>query len=230
MHGFGHAIWALNGAHDFLAAGLVPDTTVLLDARPETAGFLRAPQPGVTYLVASQCDPAVFDSLAGRDVVLFHNNTPGAYELLERIAPPEKPVHLFAGGTTVGMKAMALARRAGFRAFHLYGLDSSYRDGAGHAYPQTQNDADRVLDVIAGERSFKAAPWMVTQVSDFQDLARQFLEEGCTITVAGDGLLAHVARLMAVEPEIVEGRFRRIGGFLWPLADRHAAHEHSGGL
>lgn len=223
---FGHALWAVNGALRWLLdRGLRPDAAVLLDARPETAAFLAAAgDEGVTYFVASQCDPAVFAALRGRDVVVFHNQTPGAAELLARIAPPEKPLHLFAGGTTVGMKAMALARRSGFRALHLYGMDSSYRGAAGHAYAQPLNAGEPVLDVICGGRSFRAAPWMVTQVGDFQTLARALLEDGCTIRVAGDGLLAEVARQMAAPPEIVEGRFQAIGGFLWPLGDRHAAH------
>ncbi|MFO1183593.1 MAG: FkbM family methyltransferase [Bauldia sp.] len=224
LRALGCPLWALNGAHSWLVeAGLAPDVTVLLDARPETAAFVTPPAPGTTYLVASQCDPAVFEALAGAKVVLFHNQTPGAVDLLARIAPREKPVHLFAAGTTVGMKALALARRSGHRAFHLYGMDSSYCDGAGHAYPQPQNAGEPLLDVLCGTRTFRAAPWMVTQVADFQDLARTLVAEGCTLAVAGDGLLAEVARQMAIEPPVIEGRFQEIGGFLWPLADRHAA-------
>ncbi len=192
----GQEIWALNGAHDYLIKnGIIPSACVFLDARKDNAVFVKNPHKEITYYVASQCHPSVFDALGGYKVVVYHNNTPGAYELLEKI-DTDKPTHLFNGGTTVGMKAMVLAHRLGFKHIHLYGMDSSYRNDEGHAYAQPLNAGERILDVLCGEESFKCAPWMITQAQDFQQIADELAQDDCIITVAGDGLLPHLARMM----------------------------------
>lgn len=220
----GNKIWALNGAFGWMAdRGLIADAQVLCDARPENAEFVDEPMLGVTHFIASQCHPTVFDMLEGYDVVVYHNLTPGAHEFLQEY-PTEKETNLFSGGTTVGMKAMALARNAGFKTMLLYGMDGCYVDGKGHAYEQSLNDDERVLNVVCGDREFKAAAWMISQVNDFQVLAAELMEEGCTICVAGNGLLAHVAREMMRETEIIDDRFKMVGGYLWPKGDLMCLH------
>lgn len=191
----GQFVIATNGAHDFLTAnGIIPDAALVIDARADNAAFLKNPQPGVKYHLASQCDPALFAALAGMDVTLLHLNTAG---ITASIPPTEKPINLLSGGSTVGLIALSLAHVLGYRVFHLYGMDSSYRDAEHHAYAQGLNAGESVLEAEAGGRIFSAAPWMLRQVAEFQELASLLASEGCTLTVAGDGLLPHVARLMA---------------------------------
>lgn len=219
MQGFGHEVWALNNTHDWLIdRGIIPSACVLLDARDENAQFVKNARADVHYYVASQCSPLVFDALQGKTVTIFHNATEGAQELLLRVSPVDS-IHLLGGGTTVGMKALVLARFLGFKNFHLYGMDSSYRDNNGHAYPQDLNNNERVLDVFSEGRKFRCAPWMITQANDFIEMAKMLVNEDCVITVAGDGLIGHIARTMArdLEPdnEIVE-----IDGVWWPSKDR----------
>lgn len=175
----GQTVWALNGTHNWLMGhGVTPDALVLLDAREENARFVQFPQMGVRYYVASQCHPAVYDLLRGFDVVRFDLDKLGNC------------------GTTVGTHAMCLAFIEGFRQMHLYGFDSSYRDGEGHAYAQSLNDGEKRLEVMAGGRTFTAAPWMMQQALDLQSLSRDLMAHGCTITVHGDGLWPEVAKLM----------------------------------
>jgi hypothetical protein len=85
----------------------------------------------------------------------------------------------------------------GYRKIHLYGFDSSYREDTHHAYMQNLNDADFIVDVLAGDRKFRASPWMVQQAEEFCSLATYLADEGCIITVAGDGLLPHLAHELA---------------------------------
>ena len=185
----GHTIMATNGTHDYLIEnGIIPDYMVILDARKENVKFVSKPMDYVKYLVASQCDPAVFDALEGRNVMVFHNSTPGAEVLLTGF---DKPTHLLGGGTTVVLKAMVLAELSGYQTIHLYGVDSCYMDGEHHSYPQAQNDNERVVDVLYNDRMFRCAGWMAQQGQDFIEFAQRFLG---TITVAGDGLLAYIAR------------------------------------
>lgn len=185
----GHTIFATNGTHDYLIAnGIVPTYAVLLDAREETARFVAHPHTGVKYLIASQCHPTAFENLRGFDVTVFHNATPGAEKVLTGF---EKPTHLLGGGTTVAMKTMIIAELMGYKVIHLYGVDSCYQDGEHHAYPQALNDGERVVDVLYEDRLFRCAGWMAQQGQDFIEFCEVFLG---TVTVAGDGLLAHIAR------------------------------------
>jgi hypothetical protein len=126
--------------------------------------------------------------LEGFDVTVFHNTTPGAEELLTGY---DKPTHLLGGGTTVVIKSMLIAELMGYQTLHLYGVDSCYLNGEHHTYSQSWNDGERVVDVLYEDRMFKCAGWMAQQGQDFIEFCQRFLG---TITVAGDGLLAYIAR------------------------------------
>ena len=185
----GHTIISTNGTMQFLLNnGITPDYMVLLDARKDNVRFVQKPISGVKYLIASQCDPSIFDALEGFDVMVFHNTTPGAEILLKGY---DKPTHLLGGGTTVVMKAMLLAELSGYQIIHLYGVDSCYLNGEHHSYSQSWNDGERVVDVLYEDKLFKCSGWMAQQGQDFIEFCQRFLG---TITVAGDGLLAYIAR------------------------------------
>jgi hypothetical protein len=167
------------------------DYQIILDARPGNVDFVKRPM-ALKYLVASQCDRLIFDALKERNVTVFHMNT---LDVLDAIPESNKPINLISSGSTVGLAAMAIAYTLGFRNIHLYGYDSSFGESH-HAYPQASNDADVVIDASVGDRNFKTTPWMVKQAEEFQTLAANLAELGCSIEVHGDGLLPHVARMM----------------------------------
>lgn len=203
----GQEIWALNGAFAWLSEnGVRPTAHFIIDARPENAAFLR-PTKGVKYYIASQCHPSLFDALDGCDVMVLHLLTDGMFEFLSGF-DTTKPTHLLGGGTTVGLKAMLAAFKLGFRAIHVYGMDSSYDGADHHAYPQALNDRERTLDVICGERSFKCAPWMITQATDFQTLVEQIIGVDGLVTVNGTGLIPQLARDMMLNPPVVAADVR----------------------
>ena len=189
----GQVIFATNGAGRYLVDnGIAPDHLVILDSRPENAAFVL---PDAHLFAASGCDPAVFD--AAKTATIFHVNTTGIEEAL----PPGDHM-LISTGSTVGLIAIGIAHVMGFRVFHLHGFDSSYDDPADHhAYTQALNDGDAVVECVAAGERFRCAPWMLLQVQQFQSLAAQLANEGCVITVAGRGLLPHVAREMGTQQE-----------------------------
>lgn len=196
MQAFGHQIWALNNVHDYLIDnGIKPDAMVVADAREGNKIFVTSPKHGITYYIASQCHASVFDRLYGMDVVLYHVASAGAQETIERESD-KGSFTLVGGGTTVGMIAVQLARFVGYKSFHLYGMDSCYLEGQGHAYEQKMNDSDEVLDIMCEGRSFKCAPWMLAQANDFQELCAIFINDGCTLTISGDGLLSWLGKLI----------------------------------
>lgn len=183
----GGIVVALNNTHDWLIErGLVPDIHVMLDARRENAEFVRRPRNGVTYLIAAQCHPDVLDALAGQEVIVWVADVPGMRELADRT---QKPLGLVGGGSTVGLKAMALMYLWGFREMALFGMDSCYREGRHHAYEQALNDGESRVETVVNGRRFTCSPWMIAQAEDFDHDARSYIARGVSIKAYGSGLI-----------------------------------------
>lgn len=187
---------ACNGAARFIAdRGVAPDFCCVADGSDAIAAYFTDPVSG-RYLCASQCPPAVFDALSGRDVTLWHNDNG---EGVERAVLEERggPWTMVGGGSTVGLRAVYLAYLMGARDIHLYGFDSCYQDGEHHAYqsPSPVDAAGVAMPVHAGGRTFSCAPWMISQADEFQRVVKALPD--ATFTVHGDGLISWVARLMS---------------------------------
>ena len=149
--------------------------------------------PKVRYYVASVVHPKVFDKLlsAGCDVVLWHV-TP------ESTADPEGVRGLLneayadewlaiGGGCTMGLRWINLGFVLGFRKFKAHGLDSSFRDGSTHAYPDRADTKDRIE--FCGRMT---RPNFLAQVYDFFGVLNRFNRpdhERIEIELFGDGLL-----------------------------------------
>lgn len=204
----GAIVFSLNQVDHYLRnIGIRPNLHVMLDARPELKDWVL---PGGIKLYASMCDPQVLaEADAVGDLTVWHPITQGITEIVG-------PALMIGGGETVGTRAMALAYILGFRRIMLVGFDSSYRDGEHHAYSQSLNDGDRILDVICNGKRFRAAPWMVKQTDDFKELAVRLRSMGCEISILGDGLLPEVAASLNEHGVI------KIDGFWWPASDHEA--------
>jgi uncharacterized Rossmann fold enzyme len=183
-------IFALNGAAGWLKKeGIEADYQVILDARPENCRFVSSLDASA-FLVASQCDPSVFETLSGQSVILFHHWEEGIADCFDH-----KPSVLIGGGITVGLTAIALVYAMGYRQIHLYGYDSSDRENASHAYEQAQKGAEAERrEVWVGRKKFVCAPGMFAQAKAFPAFAALMAEHGAMITVHGSGLLPEMAK------------------------------------
>lgn len=213
----GQTVFALNGACGFLNRhGIMPDYQVILDARPQNVNLIADAK---AHLIASQVDPLVLHELP--KATLWHPAVPG---IDEHLPEHDGEFALIGGGTTVGLSSMMLAYTLGFRKLHLYGYDSSHKDGKGHAYPQPQNLADQVVKVTANGQSFRASLAMIRQAELFPEACNSLIALGCTITVESDGLIrAAMAEAYRqaepVEPLPEDEKYRR----MWSL-DAYRAH------
>lgn len=190
----GQTIFALNNAANFLNEnGIRVDYQLVLDARPENVRFLKA-RSADKYLIGSQVDPVLLDELSGEDVTLFHWGMEGIVERL----PKGKKICILSGGYVLGPIAMAAACALGYRQLHLYGYDSSdAEDGSAHAYAQDETDPEKKrLEVVIAGRRFRCSFGMFKQAEAFPAFANMLADNGCTITVHGDGLLPAVAHEM----------------------------------
>lgn len=197
-HELGQVIFALNGAAQFLIGhGIRPDYQVILDARKTNVDLIGNAN---AYLIASQCDPAVFDALADRfSVHVWHPAIEGIEPYLS-----DRECALIGGGTTVGLSAMCLAYTLGYRKLHLFGYDSSHRQTIGHAYAQPQNATEPVCKVTTGGKVFTASLTMARQAELFPEVCNNLIDRGCIITVDADGLIMEVLRQMRENPALSE--------------------------
>jgi hypothetical protein len=198
----GAKLVTVNGAYNWaLEHNFRPSTQIVLDARESNVRFLSPEVPLCNYVLASQCHPALWDAVEGRERVwIFHPVVSDGPEKDLLDAYYHKLWQPITGGSTVGMRALVVMRTLGYLRFDLFGMDSCFRGAAHHAYPQPENEQDRRFIVRSHpeghpelEREFHCAPWHLKQLEDFLQLIK-FNGEQFLLNVHGDGLLAHALR------------------------------------
>jgi Protein of unknown function DUF115 len=207
----GGKIWAVNKTHDFLLSkGITPWAACLLDPMAWVANYISKPQRGVLYALASQCHADVFAALKGYAPHVWHagidapDGTGYPTELLQRDYAGQDWL-VIPGPTTVGLRSILVGYALGFRAFHLFGLDSSMRGAQLHAYAKAKpTDAPEgwvSLRTKAGTQKFFTNSHMARQALDFEETTERIAEMVRTkamapirITVHGEGLLPELAK------------------------------------
>lgn len=170
---------ACGSCHDWLIGhGIVPKYCVVFDPTPGHARFYRHPHPDVTYLVAVTCDPAVFTALGGADVRVWY---------------PFGKINWIAGtvavsaGSTVTLRAIAIAHILGLRSLHLFGFDCCYRNGHEHGYDHGDARPD-TLTVNFDGRIFVTTPPLLQQAQEFLRMYFDHQHE-LAVQIYGDGLV-----------------------------------------
>ena len=184
----GSWIACVNRAHEYLIErGVVPHFCGLLDPQPILADQIT-PHEDVTYLVASMCDPSVFDKLKGHRVKLWHAGQ-GEHIPITDLLPDGSVVH--AGGSTVALRMVELGHFLGFRRFHFYGMDSSFRGDKHHAYSYHDYETDARMQI----QGYDTTTAMLVQISDISRRLPIWDEMGIQeMTVHGGGLFQHLWR------------------------------------
>lgn len=198
MRADGAKLVTLNGSYNFaLANDLVPSIQIVVDAREFNKRFTRPVTGATKYLIASQCDPAVFDGLPTDRTWIWHTSAEHIRPELDA-AYGEGVYYSVPGGSTVLLRALPLLRMLGFKKFHLFGCDSCLSAGeVHHAYSQPENDAAPIVATTTPDgRVFQCHPWMISQAQEMQDLIRMLGDE-MELEIYGDGLLAHLLKLAA---------------------------------
>ena len=193
----GAKVVTVNGSYHWcLDRNIRPSAQIVLDARAANARFLRPDVPHCRYYLCSNCAPATWDAVEGREhVAIWHNAvTPEIEAELDSFY--QRRWHEVPGGTTVGTRAIGLLHTLGFLRFDVFGMDSCWMGERHHAYPQSENDADRRIRATVSPkdrpdlaRDFYCAPWHVKQAEDtilfIRNNADRFL-----LNMHGDGMIA----------------------------------------
>jgi hypothetical protein len=129
-----HPVITVSGAHDFLIdRGIVPDYHAECDGRDHKTKHLEKPTQDTTYLMASVCNPRMWEQLIGCKVEYWH--CAHGKHIVDWIGENDPGSILVAGGSTVGLSAIHLAGILGYRSFRLFGMDGNLKDGVRHAGP-----------------------------------------------------------------------------------------------
>lgn len=196
----GATILALNGANGCLRAhGITPDLVLFVDPGEAVVGFITEEEKDTaSYLVASICHPDVFERLTGRDVHVWHPEMPEPELALQKQILEHydnRPGSLIGGGCTGALRSLSIGAVAGYRMFHMYGVDSSYMRGlADHAYEKHDGPEPKPLTVMFEGKPYCCSPWMVRQADEFRFYYAQMRSIGAKIVVHGDGLIPDICR------------------------------------
>ena len=198
----------VNGTYNWaIERGLAPSLQLVIDGKKHNRRFTRE-APGLTdetrYLIASQCDPSVFDGLPKDRTWVWHVSEESSVG--KHFGEKFKDWWPIAGGTTVTTRSFQALQFLGFSKFHVYGFDSCIRDGEHHAYPQDENDGQPYAEITVAkgtdhEKTFKCEKWMIAQAKDFEKMSGTVLRN-CQMIVYGDGLIAHYLKAGAEAAQI----------------------------
>jgi len=192
-------VMACNSALGFLLdKGIVPKFSMMWDASPLVEKF-AIPHPDILYFVAARCHPKVFERLEGCKIISWFAG--GDHNIMDFLQKKGINEPLVNGGSAAVTRSMYLACALGYRDFHIFGADSSYaNDGNTHVNGSLVPEKDMEIWVgnHEGNKRFRTTPEWCAQVEEFKAIYPYFYNYiGCSIEVYGDGLLPHVARIMA---------------------------------
>jgi uncharacterized Rossmann fold enzyme len=183
----GAHIMAVKGAHNVLAeAGGIPDSAVCADSQAHNAGLIQ-PRLGVTYYLSTTCHPDTWPRFHGHAVMLWHPRI----DRRQEVDPEWQGVRRIWGGTTTGLRAIALSWVLGFRDVTLVGFESCVqRNGVVKATGDRAQEDDPPFPVCFANRWFLMTGALVQQVTDLMPTLQQC--PGIKISALGDGALPHV--------------------------------------
>jgi SAM-dependent methyltransferase len=193
-----------NGAYNWcLERDIKPSAQVVVDSREFNRRFVQPVIENCRYLISSQCHPLTAGGLPRDQTLLWHAGAaPKVREALDAYSKESganREWYPIYGGSTVMLRAIPLLRTLGFRKMHVYGFDSCLRGAEHHAYVQTENNGQRIVEVEVAGRKFQCTAWMWEQAHEFLDFTRA-IAEVCELEVYGDGLIAHLISTSAALP------------------------------
>jgi hypothetical protein len=180
-------------AHDHaIKLGIKPTYAVECDPTVEQTKYYTQKVDGTKYLVGSRCDRTMFETLKDREVYLWHmwENDLGK--------PIYKGEPAFVCGATVMLAAMPLALSLGYREFHFYGIDSSFKSfEQHHAYGDVPESSQHIQVKVGDKdkgRTYETTATWIGQAQQYQEMVAHWghMFKG---HFHGDGMLAEMERM-----------------------------------
>jgi hypothetical protein len=174
-------IWGINRAFEWMRhRGIKPTGFLGLDPEWFLVECLPNIPEDVTYYLAAQVHPGVFDHLKDRNVRLWF--------MADGQVKMPADAHLIYGGSTCLGRAPNLAYALGYRDVHVFGGDSSY------THKQYVHGGDLPANWVPAElngRIFKTQRNLIQQASEFVEQMVEWArgDDPMSVTLYGDGLM-----------------------------------------
>ena len=184
-------IVACGSVHDYLIEnGIYPTYCVVCDPDPISAEYLKQNSNQTIYLIATQCDNAVFDRLKNKPIFMWHCYN----EEFDKFLEIEKDFQAVGGGCTVGMRSLSIVLMLGYRYIHFYGFDSCLGvNNQHHAYGFATSEEElgetyKIKLDPNSDTEYLAAGYQLAQVQHFQDFYAHYIDLFVPV-FHGEGLL-----------------------------------------
>ncbi len=209
-----------SGAHKFLVErGIIPTWHVEVDPRPYKVELIGPPRAPTEYLIASTCHADVFEHLKDMRTTLWHvfSNEDEALRIL-----PHGEWAL-TGGSSVGLRAMTIARFLGFRHLDVFGMDGCDGPSGKHAASHPNQPKDRHSVEYGGETYYTTPSMLVCAQSTWHELDEM---PDVVATFHGTGLVQAMAKdytrtaphpkgtIGFVKPELISAEYRGLNAQL----------------
>ena len=126
-----HPIMTMSGAHEFLInRRVIPAFHCDMDPRVHKVQMLN-PHSDVQYLMATVCNPLMWEKLRGYKVKIWHAIS--GDRTVEFLRKKDVDCLLVGGGSCMGLVAIHLGGLLGFNHFEIHGYDGSFRGDKRHA-------------------------------------------------------------------------------------------------
>lgn len=181
LKNFDGEIWGINRSLEWMKhRGIKPTGFVGIDPEWFLLEAIPNPSKDLTYYLAAQVHPQVFDHLKDCNVKLW-------FMADGQVTMPQNAYLIYGGSTCLG-RAPNLAYALGYREVHIFGGDSSYTHKThvhGGELPENTVDAE-----VAG-RKFKTNRMMMSQACEFVDQMVEWAKgkDPLEVTLYGDGLM-----------------------------------------
>lgn len=187
LKNFDGEIWGVNGAFQWMRhRGIKPTAFIGLDPEEILKEYLIERPDDVTYYLAAQVHPDVFDHLEGKNVRLW-------FPADSEVKFPSGAIPIFGGSTCLG-RAPNLAYVLGYRDVHIFGGDSSFKDKS-HVYGESGEVPAGIFLFECNGKLFITTRQMLQQACEFTEQLVEWARPGTrgetplSATIYGDGLM-----------------------------------------
>lgn len=177
-----------SGSHKFMVdRGIIPTWHVEVDPRAHKTKLIGPPCKETEYLISSTCHQAVFDHLEGFKVKLWH--VFDSQEDAIRTLPAGE--WALTGGSSVGLRALTIARFLGFIDLHVFGMDGCEGNSGKHAAEHPNQPKGHSLTTYEGVEYKTTASMLECAKQTWHELNQM---PDVVATFHGEGLVQHMAK------------------------------------
>lgn len=174
--------------------GIRPDYVVTMDASDDVTQAFDNLHPGSVHLVASQCQPAVFDRLASMRPYLF--TTPQDGIDFEQFFTNYPSITMVNGAGSVVLCALSLSMLLGMRTLHMFGFDCHITNGRYARGIVGTGEPTQLCYATVGSRRYCTTIPFLCFVQQFFELRHwaKALNECDDIKIYGDSLVTAMSK------------------------------------